>query len=132
MQIAKMIRLLAGISEKELTGPFMELLYVTKGRVAVICSGASVLMRPGNMYLFGPEETHSSVSVEDTIVMKVIFDLSEIQEQSRYQLYEVDRDALSVNGTDRKRVKALLNSILREMGREKPDDPLKAPVLFTV
>ena len=115
MQIAKMIRLLAGISEKELTGPFMELLYVTKGRVAVTCSGASVLMRPGNMYLFGPEETHSSVSVEDTIVMKVIFDLSEIQEQSRYQLYEVDHDAFLSNETDRKRVKTLLNSILREM-----------------
>ena len=118
MQIANMIRLLAGISEKELTDPFMELLYVTKGRVAVTYGGTSVLMRPGDMYLFGPEEKHSSVSAEDTIVMKVIFDLSEIQERSCYQLYEVDRDAFSNNGTDRKRVKALLNSILREMAQK--------------
>ena len=118
MQIAKMIRLLAGISEKELTDPFMELLYVTKGRVAVKCGGTSVLMRPGDLYLFGPEEKHSSVSTEDTIVMKVIFDLSEIQGRSCYQLYEVDRDAFSNNGTDRKRVKTLLNSILREMAQK--------------
>ena len=67
MQIAKMIRLLAGISEKELTDPFMELLYVTKGRVAVTCGGTSVLMRPGDLYLFGPEEKHSITIIPDGV-----------------------------------------------------------------
>ena len=125
MQTANMIRLLAGISEKELVNPFMELLYVTKGRVAVTCGGTSSLVRPGGLYLFGPEEKHSSVSVEDTIVLKVFFDLSEIRERSYSHLCEIDRDAFFTNDTDRKRVKTILNSILREMAEKNRTVRLK-------
>ena len=116
--MAKKMMILSGIRTEDSVSPFMELLYVTKGLVTLKTAGQSLTLRSGGLYLLCPEEKYSAASAGDTIVLKIQFDLSALQEGSFFRPVVIDREAFLQNDTDRRRITILLNSILREMAEQ--------------
>ncbi len=103
------------ISEENVVSPFLTLIYVPEGRVSLTCGSASAALRSGDIFLVGPEEKHSILSVGSAVVFKLLFDPADAGHGRAYAALTVDREALSKNDIDRRRLKLLLDSMLHEM-----------------